>query len=100
MKLKSWFLAIFVGLLAFSLASFSDDGKWTKKADMPIPSSCTLTAVVKNKICVIGGADERGGCISTVLEYDPLTGEGLETKGKLVISWAEIKSRRSIKELL
>lgn len=78
----SWILAflMIVGLLGFSAISLAEEGKWTRKTDMPTPRSSLSSSVVNGKIYVIGGArfGKSGGgrigeSLSTVEEYDPAT---------------------------
>lgn len=61
-----------IGLLGFSSTSFAEEGKWTRKADMPTARDSLSTSVVNGKIYLIGGQN-RDGFASTIEEYDPST---------------------------
>ncbi len=71
---------------------------WTEKTDMPTARGALATSAVNGKIYAIGGSLRPPWIgISTVEEYD--TGfvsskktSSIEPKGKLVTTWAEIKS--------
>ena len=48
--------ALFLPSLAITPSlSLAEEGKWTKKADMPTPRSDFSTSVVKGRIYAIGG---------------------------------------------
>ncbi|MBI1926641.1 hypothetical protein HYR99_20670 [Candidatus Poribacteria bacterium] len=59
------------GLLGFSGMSFAEEGKWTRKADMPTARSHLSTSVVNGKIYAIGGYNKN--LLQTVEEYNPAT---------------------------
>ena len=61
------------GVLGFFSISFAEEGKWTKKADMPTARCCLSTSVVNGKIYAIGGVQPWPTPISTVEEYDAAT---------------------------
>jgi RNA polymerase sigma factor (sigma-70 family) len=67
--------------------------KWTKKADMPTARYGLSTSAVNGKIYAIGGRASLQGwnIVSTVEEYDPGIGEGVNFKGKLPTSWGDVK---------
>ncbi|MBI1929803.1 hypothetical protein HYR99_36830 [Candidatus Poribacteria bacterium] len=56
---------------------FAEEGKWTKKADMPTPRDSLSTSVVNGKIYAIGGWS-KGGPLSTGEEYDPATNQWIK----------------------
>ncbi len=64
-------------VLALTLSSvcLSADFTWTQKADMPTPRWLYTSAVVNDKIYVIGGSTSEpdAKALSTVEEYDPFT---------------------------
>ena len=65
----------FMVAIVLSGGSVKADYAWTRKADMPTPRSTQTSAVVNDKIYVIGGATSEPDCyaLSTVEEYDPVT---------------------------
>lgn len=87
-----WILATSVLIELLSLASIilAEEGKWTKRADMPTARNWLSTSVVNGKIYAIGG---RAGqtILSTVEVYD--TGFAVEAKDKLATSWGKLKAR-------
>ncbi|MBI1927374.1 hypothetical protein HYR99_24440 [Candidatus Poribacteria bacterium] len=82
--------SMLIGLLGLSSMSLAEEGKWTKKANMPTARCCLSTSVVNGKIYAIGGAQRWPEMLSTVEEYDP--GLAIEAKGKLVTLWGKIKA--------
>jgi len=52
-------------------------GRWVKKGDMPTGRSILSTGVVGGKIYVFGGVDQER-TLTTVEEYDPVTGEWIK----------------------
>jgi len=69
---------VLVGIVAaivFGGGSAKADFNWTRKADMPTPRWAHSSAVVNDKIYVIGGVSSEPNwkCLSTVEEYDPVT---------------------------
>lgn len=60
------------GLLGFSLISLAEEGKWTKKVDMPTARLCLSTSVVDGKIYAIGGMLQGDVELKTVEEYNPV----------------------------
>ena len=74
----SWRL-ILIGLLfcglVFSSVSIAEEGKWTRKADMPIAVASHSLSAVNGKIYVIGGIyglwNLNIKTFSTLYEYDP-----------------------------
>lgn len=63
------------GLLVISSTSLAGEGKWAKKADMPMARNLLSTSAVNGKIYIIGGQAvfPAGPALSTVEEYDPVT---------------------------
>lgn len=58
------------GLLGGSSIGLAQEGRWTKKADMPTTRSGPVTVVVNDKIYAMGG-EIKGGYTGNVEEYDP-----------------------------
>ena len=74
--MKQYFVWIFLvlmlsGVLGFFSISFAEEGKWTRKAEMPTARRKLSTSVVNGRIYAIGG--DGSGWLSTVEEYDPVT---------------------------
>ncbi|MBI1925875.1 hypothetical protein HYR99_16695 [Candidatus Poribacteria bacterium] len=74
--LASLMFIAFLGTLP--LTSLAEEGKWTKKADMPTARSYFSTSMVNGKIYAIGGTNLPPATIPapialTVEEYDPAT---------------------------
>lgn len=67
---------------------------WTKKTDMPTPRGWLSSSEVNGKICAIGGWNNNGTALASVVEeYDPgSTGEGIDFKGKLPTTWGEVRT--------
>ena len=86
-----WILAALMLIELLSLASIglAEEGKWTRKADMPTARRWLSTSVVNGKIYAIGGCAGQT-ILSTVEVYD--TGFAVEAKGKLSISWGKLKA--------
>lgn len=63
------------GLLGLFSISFAEEGKWTRKADMPTARWLFSASVVDGKIYVIGGASDFNAnqTVQAVEEYDPVT---------------------------
>ena len=60
--------------LGLASGSYSEEGIWTMKADMPTARSCLSTSVVNGKIYAIGGMrNANSGPLSVVEEYNPET---------------------------
>jgi RNA polymerase sigma factor (sigma-70 family) len=57
---------------AFVLAPHREDGKWTKKADMPKRRGTHAACVVNGKIYVVGGGTGLLVLVPEVEEYDPV----------------------------
>ena len=65
---------VVAGLLGTASMSLSEEGTWTRKADMPTARFGLSTSVVDGKIYAIGGGQTPyGAYLSTVEEYDPAT---------------------------
>jgi N-acetylneuraminic acid mutarotase len=66
---------------------------WIKKADMPTPRGRLSSSEVNGKIYAIGGSNNKGTALASVVEeYDPgSTGEGVDFKGKLPTKWGMLK---------
>jgi len=70
--MRRYFIDVLVifGLLALYSLSLADDGKWTKKADMPNARNWHSACQVGGKIYVFGGLPQNN--LVAVEEYDPV----------------------------
>ena len=57
----------------FMLAPRAEEGKWTKKAEMPTGRALLATSVVDGKIYAIGGTPDGFTPLVTLEEYNPVT---------------------------
>ena len=69
---KRQFAILILVLLVLPAPGLTQEGTWTKVADMPTPRATHAAAVVNGKIYVIGGRT-TDRYLSTVEEYDPAT---------------------------
>ena len=69
---------VLVGLLSFPSISLAEEGRWTKKADMPATRCMLATSAVNGIIYAIGGWTSGRGFFSTVEAYDPATDSWVE----------------------
>ncbi|MFC1718523.1 kelch repeat-containing protein [Candidatus Poribacteria bacterium] len=61
---------LLIGLLSFPMISLAEDGKWTRRADMPTPRGFFSASSVDGKIYATGGW-AGGAAFSVVEAYDP-----------------------------
>jgi N-acetylneuraminic acid mutarotase len=70
--MKKTILVVLVLVLSLASVSFAQEGKWTRKADMPTERYGLSTSVVNGRIYAIGGR-AGGQFFATVDVYNPVT---------------------------